>query len=64
MGWVVPLLAPGGRLVALKGSTAAAEIDQAALALEQAGLTARVESDAGVTVIVATAKDFKGLPTR
>lgn len=38
LGWTVPLLAPGGRLVALKGSTARAELTEATPAAHAAGL--------------------------
>lgn len=43
VGWCLPLLAPGGRLVALKGSGAADEVAQAAPELGRARLEARVE---------------------
>jgi 16S rRNA (guanine527-N7)-methyltransferase len=38
IGWTAPLLAPGGRLVALKGSSAQEEVDASATALASAGL--------------------------
>ncbi|MGB7962581.1 MAG: 16S rRNA (guanine(527)-N(7))-methyltransferase RsmG, partial [Propionicimonas sp.] len=43
LGWCIPLLGVGGRLVALKGSTAADEVVQAAPELRSAQLKARVE---------------------
>ena len=39
IGWTVPLLAPGGRLVALKGASAEAELRAAAPVVLSAGLT-------------------------
>lgn len=39
IGWTVPLLAPGGRLVALKGASAEAELRAAAPVVLTAGLT-------------------------
>jgi 16S rRNA (guanine527-N7)-methyltransferase len=39
VGWTVPLLAPGGRLVALKGSSATQELAAATAAATAAGLT-------------------------
>ncbi len=38
LGWTVPLLAPGGRLVALKGSTARAELAEASALAAAMGL--------------------------
>ena len=38
LGWTVPLLRPGGRLVALKGSSAQQELTDAAAAADAAGL--------------------------
>ncbi|MEI6363326.1 MAG: 16S rRNA (guanine(527)-N(7))-methyltransferase RsmG [Actinomycetes bacterium] len=38
IGWTAPLLVPGGRLLALKGSSAQEEVDAAASALAAAGL--------------------------
>lgn len=43
VGWCVPLLAAGGRLVALKGSSAAAEVAEAGPELRRARVKARVE---------------------
>jgi 16S rRNA (guanine527-N7)-methyltransferase len=37
--WAAPLLAPGGRLVAIKGRSAADEIDRDARAAARAGIT-------------------------
>ena len=37
VGWALPLLAPGGRLLALKGEQAESELDQAGPALRAAG---------------------------
>lgn len=39
IGWTVPLLSPGGRLVALKGTTAQDEVAEAATVATAAGLT-------------------------
>jgi 16S rRNA (guanine527-N7)-methyltransferase len=39
IGWTVPLLAPGGRLVALKGASAEEELRSAAPVVLAAGLT-------------------------
>jgi 16S rRNA (guanine527-N7)-methyltransferase len=36
-GWCLPLLRPGGELIALKGRTAAAELAEAEVALRRAG---------------------------
>ena len=38
VGWLAPLLAPGGRFVALKGSSASAEVAESTTELERAGL--------------------------
>jgi 16S rRNA (guanine527-N7)-methyltransferase len=38
IGWSLPLVRPGGRLLALKGENAAAEIDLARAALDRAGV--------------------------
>jgi 16S rRNA (guanine527-N7)-methyltransferase len=61
VGWTVPLLRPGGRLVALKGSSAAEELVEHADAVAAAGLvdTEVVEFGAGLvdpptTVILGT----------
>lgn len=43
LGWCLPLLASGGRLVALKGSSAAAEVAEAGPELRRARVKARVE---------------------
>lgn len=43
LGWCLPLLASGGRLVALKGSSAAAEVAEAGPELRRAHVKARVE---------------------
>ena len=53
MGWAAPLIAPGGMLVALKGSSAQQEIDQAQAQLAKAGLSASVDVFQGVTVVLA-----------
>ena len=60
VGWTAPLLRPGGRLVALKGSSAVTEVDTAADAVVAAGLVDLqvVEVGAGVvdpptTVVLA-----------
>lgn len=44
LGWCVPLIGRRGRLVALKGSSAVDEVRDAARALRQFALTARVET--------------------
>lgn len=51
IGWTVPLLRSGGRLVALKGSSAAVEIEQAADAAAEAGLTDLRIQQVGVGVV-------------
>jgi 16S rRNA (guanine527-N7)-methyltransferase len=55
LGWAIPLVAPGGALLALKGSSARREIDEAGVELQRRHLEARVlvvEQSAGsVTVI-------------
>ena len=53
VGWAAPLIAPGGMLVALKGSSAQQEIDQAQAQLAKAGLRASVDVFQGVTVVLA-----------
>ncbi len=58
-GWAVPLLRPGGVLLAMKGEGAAAELAGAAKHLERAGaIVPRVviaaQHDAQATVVVAT----------
>jgi 16S rRNA (guanine527-N7)-methyltransferase len=40
VGWCLPLLAPGGSLLALKGRSAAAELDRDGVAVRRAGGTA------------------------
>lgn len=42
LGWCLPLVAPGGRVVALKGSTAAAELEDARGLLRRKGLVGEV----------------------
>ncbi len=42
IGWCLPLVAPGGRIVALKGSTATDEVAEAAPLLRKRRLTATV----------------------
>ena len=39
LGWTIPLLKPQGRLVALKGSSAATELESAELAIKEFGIT-------------------------
>ncbi|MEI6693694.1 MAG: 16S rRNA (guanine(527)-N(7))-methyltransferase RsmG [Actinomycetes bacterium] len=53
VGWAAPLIAPGGMLVALKGSSAQQEIEQAQAQLAKAGLSASVDVFQGVTVVLA-----------
>jgi 16S rRNA (guanine527-N7)-methyltransferase len=61
-GWAAPLLRPGGQLLALKGASAAAELERDAAAVTSAGLTdvAVIEVGAGVidppTVVVRAVK--------
>lgn len=43
LAWCAPLVAPGGRLVALKGTSAGAEVSSARRELERLRLRARVE---------------------
>ena len=45
--WCVPLLEPGGTLVAMKGRSAAEELDQDRRALERLGLVDAVVSEHG-----------------
>lgn len=54
VGWAAPLLGSGGQLVALKGSSAGEEIEQAASALAKAGLSARREVGESITVVIAS----------
>ena len=54
VGWAAPLLGSGGQLVALKGSSAGEEIEQAAAALAKAGLSARLEISESITVVIAS----------
>jgi 16S rRNA (guanine527-N7)-methyltransferase len=54
VGWAAPLLGSGGQLVALKGSSAGEEIEQAASALAKAGLSARREARESITVVIAS----------
>ena len=42
VGWCLPLIAPGGQLLALKGSTAADELAEAAPLLRKSTLTGSV----------------------
>lgn len=44
LGWCLPLMAPGGRLLALKGSSAASEVEAAAGELRRARVSASVMS--------------------
>lgn len=55
-GWTVPLVAPGGELLALKGRSAAEEVEASRVALERLGVTAVdiVECGAGVVDPVTT----------
>lgn len=54
VGWAAPLLGSGGQLVALKGSSAGEEIEQAASVLAKAGLSARREARESITVVIAS----------
>jgi 16S rRNA (guanine527-N7)-methyltransferase len=51
IGWTVPLLRPGGRLVALKGSSAAQEIVDAGAQARAAGLTELAVVEVGIGVV-------------
>jgi 16S rRNA (guanine527-N7)-methyltransferase len=51
IGWTVPLLAPGGRLVALKGSSAAAELAEGHAAASAAGLVELEVREFGAGVV-------------
>jgi 16S rRNA (guanine527-N7)-methyltransferase len=51
VGWTVPLLAGGGRLVALKGSSAAEELAEAAEEAAEAGLTDLAVRECGIGVV-------------
>lgn len=55
-GWTVPLVAPGGELLALKGRSAAEEVEASRVVLERLGVTAVdiVECGAGVVDPVTT----------
>ena len=46
-GWALPLVRPGGRLLALKGDTAVAELEQARPALRRAGAVSAEVVDVG-----------------
>jgi 16S rRNA (guanine527-N7)-methyltransferase len=49
--WALPLLAPGGRLLALKGAGAAAEVTAARTQLDRAGVAAVVVRGYGVGIV-------------
>lgn len=51
IGWTAPLMRPGGRLVALKGSSASQEIIDAAAQARAAGLTDLAVVEVGVGVV-------------
>jgi 16S rRNA (guanine527-N7)-methyltransferase len=51
IGWTVPLLAPGGRLVALKGSSAVQELADGRAAATAAGLTDLAVREVGAGVV-------------
>jgi 16S rRNA (guanine527-N7)-methyltransferase len=51
VGWTVPLLRPGGRLVALKGSSAQQELDAARGVAEAAGLRELAVLEVGAAVV-------------
>src|SRR6185369_6925157 len=53
-GWCLPLLRPGGRLLAMKGSTAAAELAAAGPLAGAAGATVTEVGDPPATVVVVT----------
>lgn len=50
-GWCLPLLEPGGTLVAMKGRTAAAELDEDRPALERLGLASAVVTPHGAGLL-------------
>jgi len=51
LGWTMPLLKPVGDLIALKGSSAQSEIDEAAQAISQYGITEISVLTCGVGVV-------------
>jgi 16S rRNA (guanine527-N7)-methyltransferase len=50
-GWCLPLVSPGGSLLAIKGDRADQELSAAADALDRLGVTSREVSDVGVGVV-------------
>jgi 16S rRNA (guanine527-N7)-methyltransferase len=50
-GWTLPLLVPGGRLLALKGASAAAEVETARPLLDRAGVAAVVVRGYGLGIV-------------
>jgi 16S rRNA (guanine527-N7)-methyltransferase len=69
-GWALPLVHPGGRLLALKGDTAAAELEQARPALRRAGAASaevvEVGSPAALTAgrVVVVVRGEASVPAR
>jgi len=67
-GWTAPLLRPGGTLLALKGASAAAEVQRDRVAVRVAGIvdvtvrTIGAEWDEPVTVVVGRRSDRPGRP--
>lgn len=55
-GWALPLLRPGGRLLALKGEQAAVELDAARSALVRAGASASHVVEVGRTELATAAR--------
>jgi 16S rRNA (guanine527-N7)-methyltransferase len=50
-GWTVPLVQPGGELLALKGRTAAEEVQASAAVLERLGIVSVDVIECGVGVV-------------
>ena len=50
-GWTLPLLVPGGRLLALKGASAAAEVETARPLLDRSGVATVVVRGYGVGIL-------------
>jgi 16S rRNA (guanine527-N7)-methyltransferase len=50
-GWTVPLIAPGGELLALKGRSAAGELDTASEVLGKLGIESTEIVECGVGVV-------------
>ncbi len=64
LGWTVPLLTEGGRLVALKGSSAAKEVEDARTAASDAGLSDLEVLQVGAGVVDPTTTVVVGVRRR